>query len=254
VRHDLGLPFLGMVPALGSKERGSAPLLCNEVPTNFAEAIRSIRTGLLFSSADEGAKTLVVTSTAPSEGKTLVASNLAIALAQAGQRVILIDADMRRPRVHELFGCEQEPGLSNLIIGKVLQSVAVQPSGVPSLSTLAAGHIPPNPSELLVSKRFHDLIANLKVDYDWIVIDSPPVMAVTDACLLAHDATGVLFVIGSEMTDRKTATVALDQLEAANARFVGAVLNRVNLDRHSYYYSHYYRRDYVKHYAASAQS
>jgi capsular exopolysaccharide synthesis family protein len=255
IRHDLGLPFLGMVPALNGKERmDTAPLLHNEVPTNFAEAVRSIRTGLLFSSAEEGPKTLVVTSTAPSEGKTVVASNLAIALAQAGQRVILIDADMRRPRVHELFGCDQEPGLSNVIVGKILPTVAIQASGVPGLSTLAAGHIPPNPSELLVSKRFHDLIANLKNDFDWIIIDSPPVMAVTDACLLAHDATGVLFVIGSEMTDRNTATVALDQLEAANARFVGAVLNRVNLDRHSYYYSHYYRRDYVKHYASSAQS
>ncbi len=254
IRHDLGLPFLGMLPALRAKDYHGAPLLNNGVPSPFSEAVRSVRTALLFSSAEEGAKSLVITSTAPSEGKTLVACNLAMALAQAGQRVILIDADMRRPRVHELFGRNQEPGLSNLIVEKVQQQAVVQPTDVPGLFTLPAGHVPPNPSELLGSRRFNDLIAGFKTEFDWIIIDSPPVMAVTDACLVAHHATGVLFVIGAEMTNRATASVALDQLEAAEARFVGAVLNRVNLNRHGYYYSHYYRRDYVKHYATPAQS
>jgi capsular exopolysaccharide synthesis family protein len=255
IRHDLGLPFLGMVPALTEKAmQGAPPLLHGDVPVNFAEAIRSVRTSLLFSSADDGAKTLVVTSTAPGEGKTLVAANIAIALAQAGQRVILMDADMRRPRVHEVFSIDQDPGLSNLVVGRVDRSNAIRSSEVSGLSLLAAGHIPPNPSELLVSKKFQSLIAEMKSEYDWIILDSPPVMAVTDACLLAHDATGVLFVIGSEMIDRNAASAALDQLEASNAHFVGAVLNKVNLDRHHYYYSHYYRRDYVKHYARPAQS
>ncbi len=255
IRQDLGLPFLGMVPALHGKNAVSgSPLMHNGVPVNFSEAVRSIRTSLLFSSAEEGAKSLVVTSAAPGEGKTLVASNIAVALAQAGQRVVLIDGDMRRPTAHELFGIAQEPGLSNLIVGKVQPSGVLRASGVPGLNVLPAGHIPPNPSELLGSRRFEELVAAFKQEFDWVVIDTPPVMAVTDACLVAHNATGVLFVIGSEMTDRRTATIALDQLEAANAHFVGAVLNRVNVDRHAYYYSHYYRRDYVKHYTDSSGS
>ncbi len=252
IRIDLGLPFLGMVPAIHRKDlRGETPLLSNGVPTAYAEAVRALRTSLLFSSAREGAKSLVVTSTAPGEGKTLMASNIAIALAQAGQRVILIDADMRRPRIHDLFSLDQEPGLSNLIVGRVEPAVVIQATSVKGLSALPAGHIPPNPSELLGSQRFKDLIGTLEAKFDWIIIDSPPVMAVTDACLLAHDATGVLFVVGAEMTNRQLACVALDQLEAAQAKFVGAVLNRVDLRRHSHYYSHYYRREYAEHYAQS---
>src|SRR4029077_8745447 len=116
----------------------------NGVPSDYAEAVRSVRTSLLFSSAQPGAKSLVVTSTGPGEGKTLMSSNIAIALAQAGQRVILIDADMRRPRVHELFVQDQEPGLSNWIVGDMEPQVVIQESSVKGLSTICAGHIPPN--------------------------------------------------------------------------------------------------------------
>src|SRR4029078_10809427 len=109
-------------------------------------------------------------------------------------------------RVHELFGVDQEPGLSNLLVGKGLgQEIGMKQSNVEGLYMLPAGHTPPNPSELLGSKRFKDLVSALKRRFDWIVIDSPPVMAVTDACLVAHDATGVLFVVGAEMTNRDTA-------------------------------------------------
>src|SRR5262249_3491804 len=152
-------------------------------------------------------------------------------------------------------GREQEPGLSNLLVNQMEPKAVIKPfDGVPTLSTCPAGHIPPNPSELLGSQRFKDLIATLKQSYDWIVVDSPPVMAVTDACIVAHDATGVLFVVGAEMTSSDTASVALDQLESAQAKFVGAVLNRVQLKRHAYYYSRYYRKDYVEHYGKSATS
>lgn len=256
IRLDLGLPFLGMVPAMSRKylNGNEPPLLSNTVPTDYSEAIRAVRTSLLFSSAQTGAKSLVITSTAPGEGKTLLASNLAIALAQAGQRVILVDADMRRPRTHELFGVDQEPGLSNLIVGTMDPRTVIHESHVPGLSVIPAGHVPPNPSELLGSRRFRDVVDSFQDRFDWIIIDSPPVMAVTDACLLAHSATGVLFVVGSEMTNRNVATVALDQLEASHAKFVGAVLNRVDLKRNSHYYSAYYRKDYVNHYAVAPSS
>ena len=160
VRVHLGLPALGMVPALDAKSwTGKEPLIHAGVPPGFAEAFRTIRTNVLFSTADEGSRTLVVTSTGPGEGKTTVASNLAIAFAHAGQRVLLIDGDMRRPRVHEVFGLRQEPGLSNVMVGNAKASQSVHKTTVPGLWVLAAGHLPPNPAELLGSQRFRDFVA-----------------------------------------------------------------------------------------------
>src|SRR5690606_25963144 len=168
-----------------------------------------------------------------------------------GQRVLLIDADMRKPKVHEALGVSQEPGLSNLLVGRSKASETVRKTSVGGLWVLPAGRTPPNPAELVGSPRFRDFIASLKEHFDWVLIDSPPVMAVTDATLAAHYATGVLFVVGAEMTSRHAAQRALDQLERANARSVGAVLNRVDLERNPYYYSQYYRREYADYYSRS---
>ena len=252
VKTHLGLPFLGMIPTFtGIDHGGEAPLLHGDVPPAFSEAIRSVRTAVLFSSTDESARTVVVTSTGPHEGKTLVSSSLAITLAQAGQRTVVVDADMRRPRMHEALGRSQEPGLSNVLVGEATLADAARPTTVPNLSLLAAGHVPPNPAELLGSKKYLDLIADLKRRFDWVIIDAPPVMPVTDAAVVAHTAGGVIFVIGSEMTPRQNALAALEQLRGANAKFIGAVLNRVNVHRHSYYYSPYYRKEYGKYYQRS---
>jgi capsular exopolysaccharide synthesis family protein len=253
VKAHLDVPFLGMIPAVSAKEaNGEAPLLQDTVPAAFAESIRAVRTAVLFSSAEEGTRSLVVTSTGPHEGKTLVSSSLAITLAQAGQRTLVIDADMRRPRMHEALGRPQEPGLSNVLVGDTKLADAARPTSTQNLSFLAAGHIPPNPAELLGSKKYEELLVELRKRYDWIIIDAPPVMPVTDAALVAHSAGGVLFVVGSEMTPRSTAASAIEQLRVANARFVGVVLNRVNIKRHSYYYSPYYRKEYGKYYQRSA--
>jgi capsular exopolysaccharide synthesis family protein len=253
IKTHLNLPFLGMIPVVpGAKDQGGeAPMLRADVPPAFAEAMRAIRTGLLFSSADEGGRTVVITSTGPHEGKTVVSSSLAITLAQAGQRTLVIDADMRRPRMHEALGCAQEPGLSNVLVGDTSLADATRATSVANLSLLAAGHIPPNPAELLGSKKYLDLMANLKSRYDWVLIDAPPVMPVTDAAIVANTAGGVIFVIGAEMTPRQTAATAIEQLRGANAKFIGAVLNRVNVTRHSYYYAPYYRKEYAKYYQRS---
>jgi len=247
MRQYLGLPFLGMVPALfdGITEN---PLINNAVPNNFSESFRAIRTNLLFSSADEGSRSVVVTSTAPGEGKTVVAGNLAMALAQAGQRVLLIDADMRKPRVHMVFEMTQEPGLSNVLVGNAKSSDAIRTTSVPGLWVMPAGLLPPNPAELLGSKRFKDFMASLGGHFDWVMIDTPPVMAVTDSSVVAHMATGVVFVVGSEMTSRHAAARAIEQLGHARGKFIGAVLNRVDLQHNSYYYSPYYRREYSDYY------
>jgi succinoglycan biosynthesis transport protein ExoP len=249
IRDHLGLPFLGMVPALFGTGTGN-PLINNGVPNNFSESFRAVRTNLLFSSAEEGGRSIVVTSTAPGEGKTVVAANLAMALAQAGQRVLLIDADMRKPRVHTVFEILQEPGLSNVLVGNAKSSEAIRTTATPGLWVMPAGLLPPNPAELLGSKRFKDFMASLGGHFDWVMIDSPPVMAVTDSSVVAHLATGVLFVVGAEMTSRHAAMRAIEQLGHARAQFVGAVLNKVDLQHNSYYYSPYYRRAYSDYYVS----
>jgi succinoglycan biosynthesis transport protein ExoP len=251
LRALLNVPFLGMVPAVS----GDYPALITEaVPPNFAESIRSVRTNVLFSSAEEGAHVVVITSAGPGEGKSVVSSNLAVSLAQAGQRVLLIDADMRRPRVHEIFDMSQEPGLSNLLVGDCKPSEAVRKwSAVNGICVLPAGMIPPNPSELLGSKRFEEYIATLGEHFDWVIIDSPPVLAVADACVVANGASGVIFVVGADQTSRAAAREAVHQLQSAHARVIGAVLNRVDLERNPYYYAHYYRKEYAKYYVKAAR-
>jgi capsular exopolysaccharide synthesis family protein len=252
IETHLGLPSLGLIPALAQKGKLGNPLINNGVPAHFAEAFRALRTNILFSATEDGCRSIVVTSTAPSEGKTMVAGNLAIGMAQASQRVLLIDADMRRPRTHEVFNLAVEPGLSNLLVGNAKASEVVQRTQVTNLWVLPAGKTPPNPAELLGSKRFAELLGSLKAHFDVVVIDTPPVMAVTDAAIVAHRASGVLFVIAADQTSRHAAQQALDQLEQARGRFIGAVLNRVDLERHAYYYARYYRKDYANYYSAAA--
>jgi capsular exopolysaccharide synthesis family protein len=253
IKSHLGLAFLGMVPLFNTKDIKGQPLIGKGMPNEFSEAFRGIRTNVLFSSADPGSKTLVVTSTGPGEGKSVVSANLAIALAQSGQRTLLIDADMRRPKLNELFGVSAEPGLSNVMVGDAKASETVKRTLTPNLWLLAAGKHPPNPAELLGSRRFNDFIGSLSEHFEWVVIDSPPVMAVTDASIIAHNASGVVFVVGSEMTSKGAAKVALEQLDAAKAKYVGGILNRVDVRRNPYYYSRHYRQEYQNYYTRSGR-
>ncbi len=252
----LHLPLLGMVPALSRKEAAvGTPLLSSaNVSPGFTEAFMNVRTGVLFSSAEEGSKSLVVTSSAPREGKTLLSSNLAITLAQAGLRVLLIDADLRRPRLHDLFDQDLEPGLSNLMVTNVEASQVIRESFIPGLWLITAGPAPPRPADLFGSPRFKSFLASLRDYFDWVILDTPPVMAVADASVIAHTASGVVFVVGCEMTSRHVARAAIDSLTAtAKGKLFGVILNRVNIEKDSYYYSTYYRRDY-KSYQAAASS
>ncbi len=254
IRTHLGLPTLGLIPRVAAKQLGAHPLISNGVPQNFTEAFRTVGASVLFSSDGGRARTVLVTSTTPGEGKTLSASNLAVGLAQAGERVLLIDCDVRRPTVHLVFGIEQEPGLSELLGGRARAKDAIRSSSVPTLWVLPAGSTPSNPAELLGSKRFKEFLSSLDECFDRVVLDSPPVLAVTDAAILAHLAHGIVFVIGAELTSRLAAATAVDRLESAGGQFIGAVLNRVNLDRHGYYYSGYYGRGYASYYVRAASS
>ena len=253
VKSRLGLASLGLIPTVNAKALRTAgtgiPLMNNGVPPHFAEAFRKVRTGVIFSSADDK-RSFVITSTGPGEGKSVVTTNLGISLAQAQQRVLLIDADMRRPSLHHAFGLDQEPGLSDLLCNQAQVTDVIRETPVPRLWVTPAGTLPPNPAELLGSNQFRKLLASLArlAHFDWVLLDSPPVMAVTDASLVANVARGVIFVVGAEMTSRHAAQQAVEGLEAAGARFAGAVLNRVDLDRNGYYYSRYYRPQYQQYY------
>jgi succinoglycan biosynthesis transport protein ExoP len=255
IARHLHLPTLAMVPVWNSGSLDEASMLIDkDAPHNFVEAFRSLRTSILFASADRGAKSLLVSSTAPSEGKTFVSCNLAISLAMIGQRVLLIDADMRRPKIHARFGAERGPGLSDVLVGNVTLAAAIRPGGRPTLSLLPAGTLPPNPPELLGSDAFAELMTQVMQDYDWVVLDSPPIRAVTDAAVIAHRASAVIFVAGAEMTDVRGARVALERLASAHARVAGVVLNRVQLHHHEYYYSEYYNREDERYYQGSSNS
>ena len=251
LKKVLGLSFLGMVPAFDPKETSGPPLMGSGVPADFCEAFRGIRSSLLFASATAGPKTVVVTSTGPGEGKTVVSTNIAAALAQSGARVLLIDADMRRPKAHEFFAVSREPGLSNVLVGNAKASEAVRRTPNTNLWMLPCGKLPPNPAELLGSARFQEFIESLNEHFDWVIIDSPPVMAVTDAGVLAHWAMGVVFVVGSEMTNKWTARNALEQLDAARPNYLGAILNKVEVRKNPYFYAKHYRKEYQKYYTQS---
>jgi succinoglycan biosynthesis transport protein ExoP len=250
VSKRLGLPLLGLVPAI----RGDrVPLLSEPVPHNFGEAFRSLRTSLVFTAGAGEARVIAVTSSQPLEGKTTTACNLATALALGGSRVLLVDADMRRPGVHRIMGVENEIGLSHLLVGQARVREAVQRTTEPNLFVITAGRTPPNPSELLASDRMKSFIANLcQGPFDWIVLDTPPVLAVTDAVVLASVVSAVVFVVGSEMTRRVHAERALQTLRAGKPRSIGVVLNRVDFDRNKYYYSRYYGYNYKSYYGSES--
>jgi succinoglycan biosynthesis transport protein ExoP len=252
VTKRLRLPLLGLVPAVRGER---VPVLTETVPHDFGEAFRSLRTSLVFTSGTEGARVIAVTSSQPLEGKTTTACNLALALALGGSRVLLIDADMRRPGLHKTIGLQNGIGLSHLLTGQSRVRDVVERTREPNLFVITAGRTPPNPSELLASERMDQFLANLaQGPFDWVVVDTPPVLAVTDAVILAQKIGSVVFVIGSEMTRRVHAERALETLQAGKTRSIGVVLNRVDFDRNKYYYARYYGYQYKSYYGQNQQS
>ncbi len=251
VTRRLKLPFLGLVPSVRGDKH---PVLASShVPHDFGEAFRSLRTSLISRFPESGTKILTVTSAQPLEGKTTTACNIAMALAYGGSRVLLIDADMRRPGLHRPLRLTNERGLSQVLIGQARVRDVIQRTVDPNLLAITAGHTPPNPSELLASERMKTLLSNLSHGpFDWIIIDTPPVLAVTDAVILAPLVSGVTFVVGAEMTRRRLAERALETIMAAPPKSAVVVLNRVDFARNKYYYSRYYGHQYKNYYAEAA--
>ncbi len=251
VTRRLKLPFLGLVPSVRGDKH---PVLASSgVPHDFGEAFRALRTSLIAQYPGEGTKILAVTSAQPLEGKTTTACNIAMALAFGGARVLLIDGDMRRPGLHRPLRLTNERGLSQVLIGQARVRDVIQRTVDPNLLAITAGRTPPNPSELLASERMKTLLTNLAHGpFDWIIIDTPPVLAVTDAVILAPSVSGVTFVIGAEMTRRRLAERALETIMSSHPRHAAVVLNRVDFARNKYYYSRYYGHQYKNYYAEAA--
>ncbi|MBE2199049.1 MAG: polysaccharide biosynthesis tyrosine autokinase [Anaerolinea sp.] len=217
-----------------------------------AEAFRVLRTGIQFSSVDKQRRSLLVTSSTPLDGKSTISANLAVVLAQAGNRVLLIDADLRRPSQHELFDLPNKRGLTDLLVefdmtsqqeeARLLVDDIAQVTRVEGLLLLTSGRVPPNPSELLGSAKLHRLIDLLAQRFDFIVFDSPPVLSVTDSVVLSTQVDGVILVLRAEKSRRAYTKQMVQTLRDVNANLIGVVLNDLK-SRHTGYGSFYYYKD-----------
>jgi polysaccharide biosynthesis transport protein len=260
VKEQLGLPFLGMVPDVGVRQTpanatragGVSPLILKNPQSAVAESYRVLRTNLIFSSADNQGRAIVISSANPGEGKTTTVANLASSLALNGAKVLAVDADLRRPTMHNHFGIPKTPGLSDLIVGKCQASQAIQSTRFKGLQVLPCGYVPPNPAELLGSAHMRQVIEALRTHYEWVLIDTPPILAMADTPVLCPLVDGVILVIGAEVSGRPTIQRAVDQIQGVGGKIVGVVLNKVDLERNSYYYSQYYGEYYRSYYAEGA--
>mgnify|MGYP003292819951 CR=1 FL=1 len=208
------------------------------------EAYKILRSNVSFSlTGEESSKVILVTSSLQSEGKSITAVNLAISYAQTDRRVLLIDCDLRRPKLARLLQVKNRVGLSNALLDRTLLKEALISSGLPNLDMILSGDIPPNPSELLSSPRMVDLLDELKQQYDLIILDTPPINMVVDAVVLSPLTDGVVFIVRANHTERGAVIYAVEQLEHAKAKILGFVLNDVSLESTNYGYDrHRYRR------------
>lgn len=241
----LAIPNLAMIPHL----KFSGGQASEDMPELFvhhgneplaAEACRGLRTSILFSAPGHAPRVLLVTSSMPAEGKTMTAANLATVMAQTEAKVLLVDSDLRRPTVHQLFHVEKEPGLSNFLVGEIDNLPFVE-TVVPNLFVVPSGKIPPNPSELLGSERMGEFLARAQEEFGRVILDSPPLVSVTDAGILSTRVEGVLLLVKAEAVPRKVAIEARDQLQALKAHILGTIFNNVPVHRDGYYYNYYHR-------------
>jgi tyrosine-protein kinase Etk/Wzc len=250
LHNQMELPMLGLIPAIRADRRGRTAagaslgrLITHADPRSpVAEAYRSLRTNLAFARAQQAPQAIVVASPGPSDGKSTTAANLAITFAQQGQRTLLIDADLRRAVLDKAFRAERSPGLTELIIGDATLEQVMHQTEVPNLSLISSGRFPPNPAELLGSSRMQEVLHRAKAEFDVVLLDSPPLLAVTDAAVLSTMVDGVILVIRTERTKREAVRRALGHIRSVRGRLLGAVLNDVDLRSGAYYgsYGHYY--------------
>ena len=246
VRAATNLVTLGAIARIEGETAAEKLVTVSQPKSPNAEAYRILRTNLLFSALDNPPRTLLVTSSSPSEGKSTTLANLGVVMAQQGQQVVLVDSDLRRPTLHRLFQLPNSVGLTNALLHEHPNGMTfMQSTQVDNLSVLTTGPLPPNPAELLGSARFGELIKNLQQHADVILFDTPPALAVTDAPVLARQVDGVLLVIDAGATRRQWAVTAQETLEKVGANVLGVALNRLQPkgSGYYYYYHHYYNDD-----------
>jgi succinoglycan biosynthesis transport protein ExoP len=260
-----GLPALGMIPlpartareganpkrlVIATSSKEAVELVAQSRPhSQMAESYRALRTSLLLTNLGAPPKVIIVTSALPQEGKTTTSMNTALVLAQKGVRVLLIDADLRRPSIHKILGMGPRSGLSNVLTGSAtLQQTITRSSILPNLYILPAGTPPPNPAELLASTNMRDVLEELRGQYDHIVVDTPPTLSVTDAVVLSPRADAIVLVIRSGQTTKQALRRSRDILTQVNAKVSGVLLNAVDLTSPDYYYYYEYQSKYSRYY------
>lgn len=211
-----------------------------EPKSPISEQYRTLRTNLEFTSLGSKLQTLLITSTSMGEGKSTTASNLAVVYSQLGKRVLLVDCDMRRPTIHQIFHIDSRVGLSNVLAKRSTAEAAIQQTQLDNLYVMVAGVVPPNPSELLAAPAFREMLDHVKDDFDIILLDAPPIMQVADSRIIAQEVDGAILVLSCESADRDEVVKARDQLLMTGAKILGIVLNRRENHRHkdSYYYAY----------------
>ncbi|MCI0478410.1 MAG: CpsD/CapB family tyrosine-protein kinase [Anaerolineales bacterium] len=219
------------------EDRTSTLITISNPRSPISEAFRTLRTNLEFTSLDKPIRSMVVTSASPEEGKSTTLANLAVAVAQAGKKVILVDCDLRRPSLHQIFDARNTPGFTDMMRDDALMNQPpLQETAVPNLFLLPSGTIPPNPAELLASRRMSDVIAALQQHAEIVLFDAPPVIAVTDAAVLSSKVDAVLLVVSAGKTKREHAKKAKALLDKVNAHLIGTVLNNVKGESNLYQY------------------
>ena len=246
VEDWLQVPNLALIPHLklagqGNGQKAPALIIHHDSRSLGSEAYRTLRTSITLSTPGHSPHTILVTSSQPMEGKTVTSSNLAAAMAKTEDKVLLVDADLRRPSVHQVLEVDQEPGLSNFLVGEIDYIPAVE-TLVPHLFVVPSGPIPPNPAELLGSERMREFLRQAREQFDRVIVDSPPIMSVTDAAILSTMVEGVLHVVKAETVTRRTTKEALKSIMEVQGRVLGAVLNDVPSGRNGYYYNYYHYR------------
>jgi capsular exopolysaccharide synthesis family protein len=242
VQRQLTLPTLGNIGRITPvKEPGDHLIALNHPRSPISEAYRVLRSNTRFAKIDNPSASLLVTSPGPEEGKTTTAANLAVVLAQAGQKVILVDSDLRRPTLHEFFGLDNHVGLTDLLVdGEDLWNQALRTTDQEGLRILTSGRLPPNPSELLGSDAMRSTLRELEKTADVVVLDSPPLLAVADASILGSIVGGAILVVESGKTRNEAARRAKDTLDNSGVKLLGVVVNRISRHRGAYGYYHYY--------------
>lgn len=248
VEKNLHLPVLGAIPLISS--RGKETIVKSNPKSPISEAFRTMRTNIQFTNIDKDIKTLAITSSTMAEGKSTVASNLAISLAQEEKKILIIDCDLRKPKVHKIFNLPNTKGLTSIVMGvNTLEDTVYNLSDIEGLSIITAGPIPPNPSELLSSKRMREFLEVIKEEYDMIILDTPPIGIVTDAAIISTYIDGTLLVIKAGETEIANAEHAKELLDKVNANIIGAVLNNIPMKDGKYgnyqytQYQSYYGED-----------